>query len=130
MGTAITIDGVQGDRFLGGLILPGPDAALDGLRLHAANLKKTLPDYTGKPLCFGRTTEECLGQGIFFGYSSLLRGLLTELKAKLPGDTAVVATGGSIQKIGNAAELFDRIDPALVFEGLRAVALQQCPPLR
>lgn len=93
-GTAVTADFISKEKiFQGGLIIPGPRAALEGLLRKASLLPKT----SGIPLAVsgfpGRNTADCLRSGILEGYAAMTDGLILRFKEKF-GKFRVLVTGG------------------------------------
>ena len=59
--------------------------------------------------------------GTFYGFISLLEGMIARFKAEIGDDARVIATGGWSAVIGTASHAVDHIDPLLTLEGLRLV---------
>ena len=118
-GTALTLDCVSGDAYLGGLIFPGPGTALQALATHAAKLPQVDMDVTDEAPTPGRDTVTSIRHGLFFGYVSLTEGLCGRLGRQLPGPVTTVATGGFAAAIARVSKVFDAVLPALLLEGLR-----------
>ena len=118
-GTALTLDCVSGDAYLGGLIFPGPGTALQALATHAAKLPQVDMDVTDEAPTPGRDTVTSIRHGLFFGYVSLTEGLCGRLGRQLPGPVTTVATGGFAAAIARVSKVYDAVLPALLLEGLR-----------
>ena len=115
-GTAITIDVVKAGEYLGGVIAPGLDIALDTLASRTALLPKV--ELKEPPELLGRDTANSIRSGVLFGCAALCDGLVTELKRKYVPKAAVVATGGASSLIAKHARTIDHLKPYLVLEGL------------
>lgn len=97
-GTAITIDLVTAKReYLGGIILPGMEIALEALSSRAALLPK-IRLVPPKEL-LGRDTVGSMRAGIFYGYGVLCDGLIRLLKKRYIRRAKVIGTGGNIPLI-------------------------------
>ncbi len=118
-GTAFTIEVLEGmQRYLGGLIAPGPQLMLQALHRNTAQLPAiSLPD--AAPL-IGTTTEEAIRAGVGYGFIELARGLLHRLQRELHPAPYTIATGGwaSFLKEHLPEEVHD-VAPHLVLEGVR-----------
>lgn len=115
LGTAITIDCLQDETFLGGLILPGPALARLSLARATAQLPEVRFPENLKPFSPGQNTEACIQTGLFFGLRSLVRGLVEESRNYLGGQATVIGTGGFAPYV---QDLFDEVREDLVLEGL------------
>lgn len=118
-GTAITIDCVSGQTFMGGLIFPGPAIASAALARNTAKLPEVDFNTGGGRLEPGRSTAACIQQGLIYGFAALAEGLCKKLKKDLPKPVKVLATGGFARTITRLCPIFDAQLPSLLFEGLR-----------
>jgi type III pantothenate kinase len=119
LGTATTIDAVSESReYLGGVIAPGVSVLSEALHLKAPKLPKV---ETAKPEhVIGRSTVTSIQSGIFYGYASLVDGLVTRISAEfaLSQNPKVVATGGMAELIAPACPSIDAVEPDLLLNGL------------
>jgi type III pantothenate kinase len=119
-GTATTFDVVSaGGEYLGGIIAPGIEVSAEALfekaaRLHRVSIRK--PERV-----IGRHTEQSLQSGLFFGYISLVEGLVRRVRKELGVDAPVVATGGLARVFEPELEFLHAVDPGLTLDGLRLV---------
>ncbi|MBD5417015.1 MAG: type III pantothenate kinase [Desulfovibrio sp.] len=118
-GTALTLDCVSGEAYLGGLIFPGPATAMAALSSHAAKLPPVSMDVSAEEPTPGRDTVTSIRHGLFFGYVSISEGLTGRLGRQMPGPVTTVATGGFAAAIAQASPVFDAVLPQLLLEGLR-----------
>ena len=116
-GTATTLACVMGTAFKGGLICPGVMSSTAALSSATAKLPKVDLQVESDDLTWGRSTEECLNQGLVFGFASMVDGLVDKL-ARQMDDPLVVATGGLSPTIARVSERIDELRPDLVMEGL------------
>ncbi len=116
-GTAVTIDLVSKKKeYLGGIIVPGIEIALEALTTRAALLPKI--ELIPPRELLGRDTIGSMRSGIFFGYSALCDGLVARLKAKHGPKAKVVATGGHAPLIAPYCRTVQKINPHLTLQGL------------
>lgn len=116
-GTATTVACVQGHAFKGGLICPGVLSSSEVLAGGTAKLPKVDLTINSDTLVWGTTTEECLNQGLVFGFASMVDGLVDKLSRQMK-DPFVVATGGLARTVAQVSDTIEEIRPDLVMEGL------------
>ncbi|MBI9079624.1 MAG: type III pantothenate kinase [Pseudodesulfovibrio sp.] len=116
-GTATTLACLMGNAFKGGLICPGVLSSTAALSAGTAKLPKVDLTLANKTLSWGKTTEECLNQGLVFGFASMIDGLVNKLSAQMD-NPFVVATGGLARTIAQVGDSIDELRPDLVMEGL------------
>jgi type III pantothenate kinase len=98
-GTATTLDlvGVDG-AYEGGIIAPGVALSIDSLERAAAQLPKLeLRSFEADLPILGKNTIAAMESGVFWGYVSMIDGLLSRLRAvhAAPGDDMqAIMTGG------------------------------------
>ena len=119
-GTATTFDAIseQGE-YLGGAIAPGIRISASALFSRAAKLPRvelTIPEKV-----IGRTTESSIKSGIYFGYVSLVDGIVRRVREELEGEATVVATGGLASLVAKGSETITHVEPLLTLEGLRLI---------
>lgn len=120
-GTATTFDVVSAEgAYIGGAIAPGIGVAHDALVSRAARLHKI--DIVPPPSPIGGNTIHAMQSGIFWGYVSLIEGLVARIKGALPGESAtVIATGGLAPLVDQHTDVIDQIAPELTLDGLRVI---------
>jgi type III pantothenate kinase len=119
-GTATTFDMVdyQG-AYKGGIIAPGINLSLDALVTAAAKLPRIAIEAPKDNLSvIGRTTEDQMHIGIYWGYVSLIEGLVMRMKAEIGRPVTVVTTGGLATLFDKHTQIFDAIEPDLTIQGL------------
>lgn len=116
-GTATTFDVVGADgAFEGGVIAPGIALSMSALHGAAAKLPRVAiarPEHV-----IGKDTVEAMQSGVYWGYVSLIEGMIAKIKAEYAAPIAVVATGGVASLFEGATEAIDRFDPELTLRGL------------
>ncbi len=106
-GTATTIDLIEHDRFVGGLILPGIEAMQTALTSSTARL----PSRPGQTVDFGDCTEDAITSGVMTAQIGAVERALRKANARLadaaaPSPMCLVAGGAA----GRIPALFDRLD--------------------
>ncbi len=117
-GTATTFDVIsERGEYLGGAIAPGISISAEALFQRAAKLPRI--DIARPKEAIGKSTVTSMQSGLYYGYLSLVEGMLARIKAEMSVDPIVVATGGLAHLIVGSSPLIDHIDPLLTLEGLR-----------
>ena len=118
-GTATTFDLIDYDgAYKGGIIAPGINLSLDALVSAAAKLPRIAIEAPTTTTVIGRTTEDQMHIGIFWGYVAMMEGLTERMKAEVGRPVTVVATGGLAVLFDQHSEMFDAIEPDLTIQGL------------
>ena len=119
-GTAATFDVVDyTGAYKGGIIAPGINLSLDALVSAAAKLPRiAIEAPKGNLSVIGRTTEEQMQIGIYWGYVAMIEGLVARLKAEIGRPVKVVATGGLAALFSAHTDVFDAIEGDLTIRGL------------
>ena len=121
LGTATTFDVVlPGPRYVGGAIAPGILTSAEELFRRAARLAKV--ELRRPPRAVGRTTEESIQSGVFFGAVGQIDGLVERLRRELRIRPFVIATGGLAESVAGDSATIQAVDPALTLQGLRLLA--------
>jgi type III pantothenate kinase len=119
-GTATTFDVVDGaGNYCGGVIAPGINLSLNALHMAAAKLPSVRIRRTEHVI--GKDTVACMQSGLFWGYVSLVEGLVARIKKEFGQPMGVVATGGLAPLFDGATTAIERVDPNLTLWGLRLV---------
>ena len=118
LGTAITFDVISAKaEYLGGIIFPGIGVSTGALFARTARLPKV--DIRDHGKLIGTNTVGSIQSGLFWGYISVIDGLLEKLIGELGPNTKTVATGGQAKLIFESARLLQHLDDDLTLEGLR-----------
>jgi len=119
-GTATTFDIVAADgAFEGGLIAPGINLSLQALHEAAAKLPRIAIQRPDKVI--GKGTVEAMQSGVFWGYVSLIEGLVDRIKTEWGGPMTVIGTGGVASLFEGATDSIDHFDSDLTIRGLLAI---------
>ncbi len=126
-GTAVTFDIVSVEnRYLGGVIAPGLGVMTDYLYDRTALLPRIdLEEPVG---VIGKSTRHAMLAGAVYGYRGLVRQIVTEIVAQLPGKAKIVATGSYASLIAEKLPELQTVDADLTLEGLRIIALRNLAP--
>ncbi len=119
-GTATTFDLVSQDgAYKGGIIAPGINLSLDALVTAAAKLPRIAIEAPRDNLSvIGRTTEDQMHIGIYWGYVSMIEGLVGRMKEETGRPVQVISTGGLATLFDQHTSVFDSIEPDLTIQGL------------
>jgi type III pantothenate kinase len=118
----ITVDGDQGGRFIGGVIMPGLRTASDELVRKTAKLPAT--ELLPPTHAIGRRTEDCIRVGVLWGTADAVDGLVRRIKAEWPTkhQPMVVATGGLATLVAPLCKELGSVHSDLTLIGLRIAA--------
>lgn len=122
-GTATTFDVVDyTGAYKGGVIAPGLNLSLEALVAAAAKLPRIAIEAPRDNMAvIGRTTEDQMLSGVYWGYVSLIEGLVSRLKAEIARPVTVVATGGLASLFMERTQIFDFVEPDLTVRGLALI---------
>lgn len=116
-GTATTFDIVGADGgFEGGIIAPGVNLSVQALHQAAARLPRVAIQKPGKII--GKDTVSAMQSGIFWGYVSLIEGLVARIKAEYGQPMTVIGTGGVASLFEGATGSIEHFDPDLTIRGM------------
>lgn len=123
-GTATTFDVVNAQgEYLGGCITPGIRISMDALFTFASRLPRIevrRPDRT-----IGRSTEDAMRSGVYFGYVEMVDGLARRLQESAGLKLTVVATGGLAKLIAKDSKTIDAVEPNLTLDSLAMLYREQ-----
>ncbi|TMJ19265.1 MAG: type III pantothenate kinase [Alphaproteobacteria bacterium] len=118
-GTAATFDVVDySGAYKGGIIAPGINLSLDALVAAAAKLPRVAIEAPESTSVIGRTTEEQMHIGIYWGYVAMMEGLVARLRGEIGRPVKVIATGGLATLFDAHTDIFDAIEGDLTIQGL------------
>lgn len=118
-GTATTFDVVDyAGTYKGGIIAPGINLSLEALVTAAAKLPRIAIEAPEGQSVIGRTTEEQMHIGIFWGYVAMIEGLVARLRAEIGRPVKVISTGGLAILFNDHTQIFDAVEPDLTIQGL------------
>ena len=119
-GTATTFDVIDSEGgYLGGVIAPGVNLSSEALHQAAAQLPRVAverPEFV-----VGNSTVTAMQSGIFWGYVSLIEGVVKRIKTEMCRDIDVIATGGLAPLFTQSIDTIRLFDDDLTLHGLLAV---------
>ncbi len=122
-GTATTFDVVgENGEYLGGVIAPGINLSLKALHEMTAKLPKI--SLHKQKNVIGKSTIEAMNSGVYFGYLSLVEGMISRIENELNAKTTQIITGG-LAEIFKEELKIEQHRPDLTLEGLKLVYDQQ-----
>jgi type III pantothenate kinase len=120
-GTAITVDVVNANgAFVGGVIAPGIETAMDALGQAAAQLRRV--ELVRPRSVVAKNTVEALQSGAVFGFAGLVDGIVNRIIAEQGLDRSavtVVATGALAPLVIDDCDAIDQHEPFLTLLGLQ-----------
>ncbi|MFP4003485.1 MAG: type III pantothenate kinase [Alphaproteobacteria bacterium] len=119
-GTATTFDivSVQGS-YEGGVISPGIHLSLEALHSAAAKLPRIAVERPQAVI--GKDTVPAMQSGVYWGYVSLIEGLVARIKAEYGEPMTTVATGGLARLFGHNTTVIEHVDLDLTIRGLQRI---------
>jgi len=117
-GTAVTIDALAADgRHLGGVIVPGMRLMREALYRET----RQIPPEAGDARLFGQSTRDCVWGGALHAVASAIDGITDRMIAS-HGPGARLLTGGATGVVWPHLRGDYRLEPDLIFTGLRVIA--------
>ncbi|NOZ02644.1 MAG: type III pantothenate kinase [Deltaproteobacteria bacterium] len=125
-GTATTFDAVTASgEYLGGVIVPGVNVSLDALFARTAKLPRV--EMARPSGVIGRNTVHSIQSGAFYGYLSMVEGIVARMKEEMTQPVKALATGGLASLLCSDSGVIDEIDRDLTLHGLRLVWEKNMP---
>jgi type III pantothenate kinase len=119
-GTATTFDIVnRAGEYVGGIIAPGIGISAEALFSQASRLYRV--DLRRPAELIGSNTAAAMQSGIYYGYLSLVDGILERLIAELGDLRSIVATGGQADLVAADSRFIQTVDPRLTLFGLKLI---------
>jgi type III pantothenate kinase len=119
-GTATTFDVIsRKGEYVGGVICPGIGISADALFQRAARLPRV--DVRNPGRVIGRSTVGSIQSGLYFGYASMVEGIIGRIRAELKEAGRVVATGGLAETLAREVPSIEAVDATLTLTGLRLI---------
>ncbi|MCL2154930.1 MAG: type III pantothenate kinase [Leptospirales bacterium] len=120
IGTAATIDVLNFDGFFdGGIISPGIGTMIKALSDSASNLPVFVFEKPDNLIALD--TENALKSGFYYGWISLIEGLIQRIEKIYNKEFKIVLTGGFAEKIFNGFERKIILDPLLTMKGIKYI---------
>lgn len=119
-GTATTFD-IVNDRgaYVGGAIAPGVNLSAEALHNAAAALPKITVQPTQSVIA--NTTVTAMQSGLYWGYVSMIEGMVKRMADELGQQPIIIATGGLARIIADGTKIIDHVEDSLTLEGLKII---------
>ena len=119
-GTATTFDVIDNQGgYLGGVIAPGVNLSVEALHRAAAQLPRVAVERPETVI--GKATVPAMQSGVFWGYVSLIEGIVARIRDEMGADMDVIATGGLAPLFTQATDIIKLSDDDLTLRGLLAI---------
>lgn len=120
MGTATTASVVDEKKnYIGGMILPGIQVALDALTSRASQLSGIGIEAPRRII--GKNTIECMKSGVLYSSAAAIDGIIDRIEEELGQKATVIATGGLAKKIIPHCKREIILDEDLLLKGLLVI---------
>ncbi len=124
-GTATKFEAIDfNGAYKGGIIAPGINLSLDALVGKTAKLPRIGIKAPDTDSVIGRTTEEQMLIGVYWGYVAMMEGLIQRMQKEIGRPAKVVATGGLAILFDQRTDIFDAVEADLTIRGLAILAEQ------
>jgi len=120
-GTATTFDLIENNNYEGGLITPGINISHDSLVSYASKLKKVSIIKTNKLI--GNNTTDSMQSGFYWGYVSLINGIINKIIKERKIRPKIILTGGLAKTFKNEIKYTTFYEPNLTLEGLYLIGI-------
>ena len=116
-GTATTFDIVSADgNYEGGIIAPGANVSAEALHSAAAMLPRVAVQRTQSVI--GHATVPAMQSGLYWGYVSMIEGLVARIREEYAQPMTVIGTGGLANLFFRQTAAIEHLDPDLTIRGL------------
>jgi len=116
-GTATTFDIVaENGDYEGGVIAPGVNLSAQALHQAAAMLPRVAVARTQSVI--GKDTVPAMQSGLYWGYISLVEGIVARIKEEYGKPMTVIGTGGLANLFFKQTPVIQHLDPDLTIRGL------------
>ena len=120
-GTGTTFDLVDDKgNWCGGVISPGINLSVEALYMAGALLPRVNIEKPEKVI--GGSTVPAMQSGIFWGYVSMIEGMIPRIADEYGKPVTVVATGRLAPLFADVTDVIDATEPDLTLIGLREIA--------
>lgn len=118
LGTATTFCAVSAERqYMGGVIMAGMKMSMKALESGASKLSAV--EIVERHEVLGRSTNESIQSGLYFGAQGAMREIIAGLSAQsFKGKKPLIIGTGGFTSVFRNAHIFDEIIPDLVLKGL------------
>lgn len=121
LGTAITFDIVNKDgEYDGGMIFPGMESSIEALFLKAAKLPKVRLEKPSSLI--GKNTTGSIQSGIYYGYISIIEGMVEKITDHYNMTFDILLTGGNSSLISSGLEINHKLIDNLSLLGIKLIS--------
>ena len=121
-GTATTFDVIINNIYVGGVIAPGINISHDTLIENTSKLKKISIIKLKKIV--GRDTITAMQSGFYWGYVSLINGLIDQIIQEKKYEPILILTGGLSKIFLDQLKIKSFYEPNLTLEGLYLIGMK------
>ena len=122
-GTATTFDIIKNNAYEGGIIAPGINISHDALIRKASQLNKISISKTRKIV--GKNTVQAMQSGFYWGYTSLINGIIEKVIIEKKYKPSLILTGGLANIFKDQIIMKSCYEPHLTLEGLYLIGLKK-----
>ena len=122
-GTATTFDLIINNEYIGGIISPGINTSHNALINSAFKLRKI--SITKIKKVIANNTKESMQSGFYWGYVSLINGLITKIMNENKVNPIIVLTGGLAKKFESEIDFETYYEPNLTLDGLYLIGQEK-----
>lgn len=116
-GTATTFNVIDSDgNYCGGAIAPGINNSIEALHQAAAKLPRVA--VTRPQQVIGKNTVSAMQSGIFWGYVSMIEGMVQRIQEEYASELTVIATGGLAPLFAESTKCIHETNANLTLHGL------------
>ena len=98
------------------MIAPGVNLSVEALSMATAKLPRVAVEKPGRVI--GNSTISAIQSGIFYGYLSMIEGMVERIVEEYGGPMKVLATGGLAPLFNEASNIIEYVDQELTTYGL------------
>ena len=120
-GTATTFDVIKNEIYEGGIIAPGINVSLESLINKTSKLRKIKISKINKVV--GKNTFEAMQSGFYWGYESLISGIIRKILKDKKYKPILIMTGGLSYLFKNKVKIKTVYEPYLTLYGLYIIGL-------
>ena len=117
------IDIIKNNAYEGGIIAPGINISHDTLISKASQLRKISISKTRKIV--GKNTIQALKSGFYWGYTSLINGIVEKVIIEKKYKPSLILTGGLANIFKDQIKMKSYYEPHLTLRGLYLIGLKK-----
>ena len=122
-GTATTFDIIKNNTYEGGIIAPGINISHDALIRKTSQLNKISISKTRKIV--GKNTVQAMQSGFYWGYTSLINGIVEKVIIEKKYKPSLILTGGLANIFKDQIKMKFYYAPHLTLQGLYLIGLKK-----